>query len=447
MRNIEMLWQKRKLKFKDRTKKVLFPKTKVKDIYMRDQTKFNENNTWTYQNGELYHYGRPGMKWGKTIFGGIDNPKSLIYDPNYGKERFPFKPNSSQSTRRERPSSSASERVISKINNRPKNSGSVSGRKRPSASAAERIADRIPNSSGSTTNTGRKRPSASAAERIADRIPNSSGSTTNNSPKHGISVQYGDPIENRKKPFYKIGNEFLDNRDNYDRHKEHTLESDRNTHLELAVAKQIQDGEEAYGMMMTNRRTKDMLNLAIQNAQYNIVSGLNNLVRNLGIDKQVDSFLDIFLGDKKSTKNPSSSQKQNEPYSYDQGKPMTQDEYEARRAQDYENMLYRWNPTGNNSNSEDRKKIQEWQDRNEMPFIQGVDKINKVGVSIPGGSTPYSDGGYMPSYYKTPWFDPHNIPTYEQYEELKEDQKEADEAYRKKYWDDYLRSYGYIKDL
>ena len=45
----------------------------------------NGGGSWVYANGELYHYGRPGMKWYQTIFGGYDNPKSLVYDPNYGK--------------------------------------------------------------------------------------------------------------------------------------------------------------------------------------------------------------------------------------------------------------------------------------------------------------------------------------------------------------------------
>ena len=79
----------------------------------------------------------------------------------------------SKGTSRRRPSSSASERVATRIPIDVKPQASVeTQRKRPSESAAERIADRIPvDVKPQAAVTERKRPSASAAERIADRIP------------------------------------------------------------------------------------------------------------------------------------------------------------------------------------------------------------------------------------------------------------------------------------
>ena len=76
-------------------------------------------------------------------------------------------------TSRRRPSSSASERISTRIPIDVKPQATVeTQRKRPSASAAERIADRIPvDVKPQAAVTERKRPSASAAERIADRIP------------------------------------------------------------------------------------------------------------------------------------------------------------------------------------------------------------------------------------------------------------------------------------
>ena len=408
---------------------------------MRNETKFNENNTWTYQNGELYHYGRPGMKWGKTIFGGIDNPKSLIYDPNYGKGRFPFTSNSSQTTRRERPSSSASERVNSKINNRPNNSGSLSGRKRPSASAAERIASRIPNSSDSKINNASKH-----------GIRGGSISIGSNSDKTRNGIK--DIFMNMGDRHYKEGNDFLNNRDDHNRYSQEKLfkdESGRSSYLESAMDELIQNGEGAYAEMMTNSRVKSVLNLSIQNAKYDLVSGLNDLVNKLGIGKQVDSVLNKFIGNKNTKKSENANGKvSDEPYSYDQGKPMTKEEYEAKRSQDYKNMYYRSNPTGSNSNSQKRKEIEDYQSYYGRPYIQvsGEDKpVYKSIRDLPGSATPYSENGWNPDEWEVfdnpdgtaSIYNPHDLPTYEAYQQLQEKMKDYDKYYREKYWDDWVR--------
>ena len=79
----------------------------------------------------------------------------------------------SRGTSRRRPSSSASERVATRIPIDVKPQATVeTQRKRPSASAAERIADRVPvDVKPQAAVTERKRPSATAAERIVEHIP------------------------------------------------------------------------------------------------------------------------------------------------------------------------------------------------------------------------------------------------------------------------------------
>ena len=81
------------------------------------------------------------------------------------------KPQATVETQRKRPSASAAERIADRIPVDVKPQAAVTERKRPSASAAERIADRIPVDSEPVVVTERKRPSASAAERVAERIP------------------------------------------------------------------------------------------------------------------------------------------------------------------------------------------------------------------------------------------------------------------------------------
>ena len=316
------------------------------------------NNTWTYQNGELYHFGRPGMEWGKNIFGGINNPKSLTYDPNYGKSQ------------RKIPSASASERVISKINNRPKNSGLLLQRKRPSTSAAERIVSRISNSSGSTTNNSPKHGIRGGVKGDTVRIgPNeftyvNDESSTKNKPKTSLS----DLLIN------KTRDKYTSNQIEYNSYEKPS----NMTYLESNMAKQMEDGKEAYTKMVDDPSLKNMFNLAIQNAQYDIASGANDIVNKLGIGDKVNKLIHKVFGDSVSQrKRPSASAAERiadriQPVSTGSGESreerVDRDTYQ-RRAQDYENMLYRWNPTGNNSNSKERKKIEKWQNEYRMPYI------------------------------------------------------------------------------
>ncbi len=81
------------------------------------------------------------------------------------------KPQATVETQRKRPSASAAERIADRIPVDVKPQAAVTERKRPSASAAERIADRIPVDPEPVVATERKRPSATAAERIVEHIP------------------------------------------------------------------------------------------------------------------------------------------------------------------------------------------------------------------------------------------------------------------------------------
>ncbi len=82
------------------------------------------------------------------------------------------KPQATVETQRKRPSASAVERIADRIPVDVKPQASVTERKRPSASAVERIADRIPvDIKPQASVTERKRPSASAAERVIEHIP------------------------------------------------------------------------------------------------------------------------------------------------------------------------------------------------------------------------------------------------------------------------------------
>ena len=212
-------------------------------LYSNSPRSSRTGEAWVYQDGELYHYGRKGMKWGKTIFGGIDNPRSLIYDPNYGKGRWRFNQNPTIKNAQRRPSVSRPSSGVSKVVKDAKNFG------------------------GWVFNKARKLGENSARSGwTSNQIDFNNYKSTSDMNKRVSESPY--------------------------------IWSTRGmSHLEQNMTKQIREGQEAYNAMRNDGSIKNILNLAIQNAQYDVVSGLNNVLTKLGLDDEVDRVLSKFLGD------------------------------------------------------------------------------------------------------------------------------------------------------
>ena len=212
-------------------------------LYSNSSRSNRAEEAWVYQDGELYHYGRKGMKWGKNIFGGIDNPKSLMYDPNYGKGRWRFNQNPAIKNAQRRPIVSRPNSGVSKVVKDAKNFG------------------------GWVFNKARKLGENSARSGwTSNQIDFNNYKSTSDMNKRVSESPY--------------------------------IWSTRGmSHLEQNMAKQIGEGQEAYDAMRDDGSIKNILNLAIQNAQYDVVSGLNNVLTKLGLDDEVDRVLSKFLGD------------------------------------------------------------------------------------------------------------------------------------------------------
>ena len=189
-------------------------------IYSNDHSHSSTGKTWVYQGGELYHYGRKGMKWGKTIFGGIDNPKSLIYDPNYGK-------------------------------------GKIRGGLKDDAQKVASNAWQNVREYGS--NIGK-----------------------------GVQKVYNNFSANTR---YGARREFQSNVSEQDRH---SITDTNVGFLDRARAKEIEDGKKAFAKMANNPTLINALNLMFQNAQYDIVSAVDDLLEKIDIGGKVTDFFNKY---------------------------------------------------------------------------------------------------------------------------------------------------------
>ena len=191
---------------------------------------------WIYSDGELYHYGRKGMKWGKTIFGGYDNPRSFTYDPDRG----------------------------------------ILGNAKEWFSVAQ------DNVSG-----------------YGKHVKRNATREFRNSTK-GARKAFNTSVRNFKDRNL-TRQAFFDNRDDYNEYKKNNANFSnlRMTHLEAAMEKEYNDGFNAYVKMHNNRSLSNTINAIIQNAQYDVVSGVNKFLKKVGLDDEVDAIISKFRGDSK----------------------------------------------------------------------------------------------------------------------------------------------------
>lgn len=198
-------------------------------LYSNCSDSSRKGDGWIYSDGELYHYGRKGMQWGKTIFGGYDNPLSFTYDPNRG------------------------------------------------------LFD----------NMGR------AASTTWGNVTGYGKHVYNNANK-----KYGNSVRKAWKSATSPKSNYNYNNIEWSKYKkDNGLDStSKMTHLERNMGDQIEDGYNAYNEMLKKPTFFNKLNFAFQNAQYDVVSGVNNVLRKLGLDDEVDAFLSVFLGNSSARK-------------------------------------------------------------------------------------------------------------------------------------------------
>lgn len=181
-------------------------------LYSNSPRSSRTGEAWVYQDGELYHFGRKGMKWGQNIFGGFDNPLSLVYDPNYGKGKI------------QKFGSDAWQKV-----------------------------------KGYGSNVGKR-----------------------------VQKGYNDFAANSR---YNARQEFQSNVYEQDRHN---FRDTKVGLLDRARAKELEDGKKAVKKMTDNPTLINAFNVMFQNAQYNVVSAVDDLLEKLDIGGKVTDFFNKY---------------------------------------------------------------------------------------------------------------------------------------------------------
>lgn len=215
------------------------------DLYSNTSESSRRGGGWVYMNGELYHFGRKGQKWYQTIFGGYDNPKSMTYDPNYGKV-----------------ASATSNNFYGKLGAVGKNSDFASKKKW-----------------NLTTKAGRRN--------AVNYAKGFLGNAANNFNKYYIEGTKRDVSDRFKRNVFE------------NQRQRETNSATGTTHLREFENKQIRDATAVNQKAWEDGKMSvfESLNLAIQNAQYSIVRGVNDFLQKKGWAESVDRFLSKFLGD------------------------------------------------------------------------------------------------------------------------------------------------------
>jgi len=108
---------------------------------------------------------------------------------------------------------------------------------------------------------------------------------------------YGQKL--RESPGYYARQVRKNTRNEFERNrKESEAMGTRNlSHIQVAMQRQIEDGRKAVQKLVDNPNSRvNTINLAIQNAQYNILKGVNSFLTRFGLADKVDKFISKIIG-------------------------------------------------------------------------------------------------------------------------------------------------------
>ena len=205
--------------------------------------------SWGYVNGELYHFGIKGMKWGEHL------PFTDYW--KVGKNAY---------------------------GNYMKKNTTVGFNK---------------DANGVMT-TYNKKPSKLKAFGYA---VNAAGTYARNRARNDIRRAKDAAINKRnainQNIRYKTTDRYYSNLNNFSE----GMKNMPTSHLEERMGKLLNRGNDYIEALKQNPNSGiAVLNLAIKNAQFNVLNGINSFLKKTGLDKKVDKFLSKFLGESNAVK-------------------------------------------------------------------------------------------------------------------------------------------------
>ena len=252
-----------------------------------------ENNTWIYYNGELYHAGVKGMQWGKHL-PGTDWWKQTT-EANYNSITSPASSNNGKNL-----TYKTAPEWLNRARANIRTAGQAAkiyGNKFKAATASARV---------SAKQFGRN-----AYNRASLGIHNTKKEFNKffSDPKKYTSEQAAKLSEFAKTAYSEARKNVInffttDSNEINTNHKNRYTKSDTPlSHLDTFQNKQLDDACRAYTHSKASGSFGDKLNYWFQNAQYGIVKGVNNYLKQIGMDDEVDDFISRFKGDSSFRKN------------------------------------------------------------------------------------------------------------------------------------------------
>lgn len=256
-----------------------------------------ENNTWIYYNGELYHAGVKGMRWGKHL-PGTDWWKQTT-EANYNSITSPASSNNGKNL---------TYKTAPEWLNRARANIRTAGQAAKIYGRKINLAGRILSKQAGSAISKSAYSVAKGASNAYYTAKNGVGKFWNQA--KGFSSEQAAKLSEFAKTAYSearknVVNFFTtDSNEINTNHKNRYTKSDTPlSHLDTFQNKQLDDACRSYTHSKASGSFGDKLNYWFQNAQYGIVKGVNNYLKQIGMDDEVDDFISRFKGDSSFRKN------------------------------------------------------------------------------------------------------------------------------------------------
>ena len=236
--------------------------------------RYENGGQWVYVNGELYHAGIKGMKWGKHLPGTDwwkETTSKYYQQNNVGAQRVKDVDEKGKTTFRTSYGNNAN------LGQRVKANAYAAGQAAKIYGRKARLAGKIVT-----------KKAKAAVSRGAYKVAKGTSKLWNQAKGFG-ERQIKEFKDKAKKAYDSKKSEILKFFYTSDRTRHSSVNMEST--LDSFVNKQLDEATKAYVDAVNNRSSGNMINSFIQTAQFRVASGVNNYLKSIGLDDDVDRFM------------------------------------------------------------------------------------------------------------------------------------------------------------